>query len=393
MAKMFQEIEGWFDFDDIYELALRRSSSRKPARFVEIGAYKGRSSCYLAERIAETGKAIRLDVVDTFAGDPDVGERDLWPEFAANLARAGVLPRVQSHRCASLDAAPRFADGSLDFVFLDARHTFEDVQRDLAAWWPKLGPGGLFAGHDYGYSPGVQAAVDAFVAAHGFQHAFRTSGASWLIYKSLVVDAAYCLSLPRRADRRQKAAAQLRAAGLEGSVTFFDAIDGAALDHPHVVSDGQAGCAASHLAALRAASETGHRHVLIFEDDVELVPDFLSRMATSLARCPSAYDLCYVGALCVETWGNYLHPFDEYVARVGSVCGTHAYIANLEALPEIEAGLGGLGRVIDDWYAAWFAPRGDTYAFVPYLAFQAAGFSDVAQGHNANAAHAHYVWR
>ena len=393
MATMFESIEGWFDFDDIYELALRRNSVLKPARFVEIGAYKGRSSCYLAERIAETGKPIRFDVVDTFAGDPDVGERDLWPEFAANLARAGVLARVGAHRCTSLDAASQFADGSLDFVFLDARHSFEDAQQDLAAWWPKLRPGGLFAGHGYANSPGVRAAVDAFVAARGLHHAFRTSRASWLIYKSLAVDAAYCLSLPRRADRRQGAAAQFRAAGLADSVAFFDAIDGAALDHPRAVSDGQAGCAASHLAALRAACDAGHRHVLIFEDDVELVPDFMNRMTTSFARCPAAYDLCYVGALCVESWGNYLHPFDEHMARVGSVCGTHAYIVNMETLPEIEAGLADLGCVIDNWYAARFAPRGDTYAFAPYLAFQAAGFSDVAQGHNANSAYAHYVWR
>ena len=361
MAKMFEEIEGRFDFEDIYELALRRSSTCKPTCFVEIGAHGGHSACYLAERIAETGKAIRFDVVDTFA-------------------------------CA-LDTVSQFADGSLDFVFLDARDTFEDVQRDLAAWWPKLRPGGLLAGDDYAHSPGVRAAVDAFVAKRGLHRAFRTSRASWLIYKSLTIDAAYCLSLPRRTDRRQGAAAQFRAAGLDSSVTFFDAIEGAALDHPRVVSDGQAGCAASHLAALRAARAAGHRHVLIFEDDVELVPDFLNRMTTSFARCPASYDLCYVGALCVEAWGNYLHPFDEHVARVGSVCGTHAYVINMEALPEIEAGLGDLGRVIDRWYTAWFAPRGDTYAFSPYLAVQAAGFSDVGQVHAANAAHAQYVWR
>jgi hypothetical protein len=393
MATTFESIEGWFDFDDIYELALRRSSRHKPARFVEIGAYKGRSACYLAERIVETGKPICFDVVDTFAGDPDVGEGDLWPEFCANLARAGVLARVQAHRCASLAAASQFTDGSLDFVFVDASHTFEDVRQDLAAWWPKLRPGGLFAGHDYAHWPGVRAAVDAFVAEHGLGHAFRTSRSSWIIYKSFAIDATYCLNLPRRTDRRERAEAQFSAAGLSSTVAFFDAIDGAALEHPRAVSDGQAGCAASHLAVLRAARAAGHRHVLVFEDDVELVPDFLDRMTTSLARCPSTYDLCYVGALCVESWGNYLRPFDEYVAQVGSVCGTHAYIVNMKVQPEIEAGLGDLRRVIDNWYAAWFAPRGDTYAFAPYLAFQAAGFSDVAQAHNGNSAHAHYVWR
>jgi GR25 family glycosyltransferase involved in LPS biosynthesis len=334
---------------------------------------------------------VLFDVVDTFAGDPDVGERDLWPEFSANLARAGVLGRIVAHRCTSLAAAAQFDDGSLDFVFLDARHTFEDVRQDLAAWWPKLRPGGLFAGHDYAHWPGVRAAVDAFRAEHGLAQVFRTSRTSWMIYKSLAIDATYCLNLPRRRDRRQRAMAQFGAAGL--SVAFVDAIDGAMLAHPGAVSDGQAGCAASHLAVLRIARQAGHRHVLVFEDDVELAPDFLNRMTTSLARCPANYDLCYVGALCVEAWGNFLHPLDEHVARVGSVCGTHAYIVNMAAQPEIEAELGDFSQVIDHWYAAWFAPRGNTYAFAPYLAFQASGFSDIAQAHNANAAYANYVWR
>lgn len=95
MAVFYQSIEGWFDFDDIYELAIRRCGS-KPARFVEVGAYKGRSTCYLAERILEMGQDIRFDAVDTFAGDPHVGHGDLWQEFAANLARVGLA--FYSHR-------------------------------------------------------------------------------------------------------------------------------------------------------------------------------------------------------------------------------------------------------------------------------------------------------
>ncbi len=392
MVSYFQSIEGWFDFDDVYELALRRCGG-KPARFVEVGAYKGRSACYLAERIGESGLDARFDVVDTFEGDPDVGYADLWPEFAGNLARAGVLSRVVAHRLPSPDAAGEFQDSSLDFVFLDARHTYDAARADLAAWWAKLRPGGLFAGHDYIWSPGVRAAVDQFVAERGFGRAFRTSRASWLLYKSLAIDAAYCINLRRRPDRRQRAAAQFEAAGLEPPVTFVDATDGATLFHPKAVSDGQAGCCASHLAALRAAREKGHRHVLVFEDDVELAPDFMARMATAVARCPATYDLCYVGALCVGSWGNYLHPFDEYLARVGSVFGTHAYILNMEAQPEIETGLADLRSVIDHWYAATFPPRRNCYVFSPYLAFQSGGYSDIFNRVYDNIPNAGYVWR
>lgn len=391
MASAYQSIEGWFDFDDIYELALRRCSARKPARFVEVGAYKGRSTCYLAERLAETGLDVAFDVVDTFAGDDDVGHGELWPEFAANLERAGLLSRLSAHRRPSVEAARDFSDQSLDFVFLDAGHTFEATRDDLAAWWPKLKPGGLVAGHEYAGAPGVRAAVDAFVADRGLTHAFRLSRASWMIYRSIEIDAAYCINLPRRGDRRERAAAQFEAAGLD--VAFFEAIDGAGLDHPRRVSDGQAGCCASHLALLRAARAAGHGHVLVFEDDIELAGDFQSQFATALARCPASYDLCYVGAICVESWGNYLYPFDDRLARVGSVCGTHAYVANMACQPAIDAGLADLSNVIDDWYAATIQPAGDCYACTPWLGFQAAGWSDIAQAHNANGAHAGYVWR
>jgi hypothetical protein len=348
----------------------------------------------MAERLAETGLDVSFDVVDTFAGDDDVGHADLWPEFAGNLERAGLLTRLTAHRGPSAETARAFADSSLDFVFIDARHTYEAAREDIAAWWPKVKPGGLIAGHDYTNSPGVRAAVDEFVARQGLAHAFRVVRASWMIYRSLVIDAAYSINLPRRDDRRRHAEAQFAAAGLGETVVFFEAIDGTAgLQHPGAVSDGQAGCCASHLAVLRAAREAGHRHVLVFEDDIELAGDFPAQLAASLARCPACYDLCYVGAICVEGWGNYLHPFDDRLARVGSVCGTHAYVVNMDCQPAIDAGLADLGAVIDDWYARSIQSAGDSFACTPWLAFQATGWSDVARGYNANGAHAGYVWR
>jgi predicted O-methyltransferase YrrM len=391
VASAYQSIEGWFDFDDIYELALRRCSRRKGARFVEVGAYKGRSACFMAERIAESGLNVVFDVVDTFDGDDDVGHADLWPQFAVNLERAGVLTRVAAHRQPSVEAARNFADQSLDLIFIDARHTYEAARDDLAAWWPKLKPGGLIAGHDYTNSPGVRGAVDRFVAQGSLARAFRSTRASWMIYRSVAVDAVYCINLARRADRRRRAAAQFEAAGLD--VTFFEATDGAGVSHPGAVSNGQAGCCASHLAALRAARERGSRHVLMFEDDIELAPDFQRELAISLARCPASFDLCYVGAICVAGWGNYLYPLDDRLARAGSVGGTHAYVVNMDCQPTIEAGLADLRNVIDDWYARILQPAGDCFACTPWLGFQAAGWSDVAQGHNANGAHTGYVWR
>eukprot|EP00933_Yihiella_yeosuensis_P019926 TRINITY_DN16071_c0_g1_i1.p1 TRINITY_DN16071_c0_g1~~TRINITY_DN16071_c0_g1_i1.p1 ORF type:complete len:338 (+),score=57.83 TRINITY_DN16071_c0_g1_i1:71-1084(+) len=159
---------------------------------------------------------------------------DLWinqPEKASYVDGSGKLalgrhlekavhrlqrfwPRVRFVQQAS-DVAPRlFDDGSLDFVFIDARHDEYAVWQDMLAWWPKLRQGGLLAGDDYldaaaarevyesGWAendwsicesgevrPGaVKGAVNGFAAAFGLPvNLFRLPRASlspqWLIFK------------------------------------------------------------------------------------------------------------------------------------------------------------------------------------------------------------------
>lgn len=71
----------------------------------------------------------------------------------------------------SLKAAQSFEEESLDFVYLDANHTYDDVTADLEAWAPKVRPGGIVSGHDYCHRSslnyGVIEAVDDYAAHHG----------------------------------------------------------------------------------------------------------------------------------------------------------------------------------------------------------------------------------
>mmetsp|Transcript_30064 Transcript_30064/g.57742 ORF Transcript_30064/g.57742 Transcript_30064/m.57742 type:complete len:327 (-) Transcript_30064:515-1495(-) len=52
-------------------------------------------------------------------------------------------------RNTTLEAAAMIEDGTVDFVYVDARHDYASVMQDLEAWWPKLRRGGILAGHDY----------------------------------------------------------------------------------------------------------------------------------------------------------------------------------------------------------------------------------------------------
>jgi hypothetical protein len=49
----------------------------------------------------------------------------------------------------SVEAAKLFPDKFFDFVYIDAAHDVENVQKDLNAWFRKVKCGGIFAGHDY----------------------------------------------------------------------------------------------------------------------------------------------------------------------------------------------------------------------------------------------------
>lgn len=74
--------------------------------------------------------------------------------------------RVRIYREHSPEAAQVFADGSLDWVYLDGDHTYEGITADLNAWWPKVKPGGLLTGDDcelgHWWGDAVVRAVDEF---------------------------------------------------------------------------------------------------------------------------------------------------------------------------------------------------------------------------------------
>jgi predicted O-methyltransferase YrrM len=49
----------------------------------------------------------------------------------------------------SMKAVDTFKDESLDFVFVDGNHSFDDVYCDLLWWSKKVRKGGIVSGHDY----------------------------------------------------------------------------------------------------------------------------------------------------------------------------------------------------------------------------------------------------
>lgn len=195
---VYRGIPGWFDFADVYQAQIDRLSDG--ARIVETGVYLGKSTAFLAAAIARSGKQIAFDAIDTFNGisredyagiaaDDDFTFDDqealrgadgtLYAEALDLLAP--VLDFVNVRKADALAAAAGYPDASLDFVFLDDSHTTPHVLAELSAWWPKIKPGGVLAGHDYDW-----ASVDKAVTIWGIKtgrHIQKAGARSWACTK------------------------------------------------------------------------------------------------------------------------------------------------------------------------------------------------------------------
>jgi len=85
--------------------------------------------------------------------------------------------------------AAEIIKGQVDFVYVDALHTYEGVRDDLRLWFPKIRDGGVIGGHDYGHPsfPGVKNAVDEFFARFGWEVRDEGEGVWWVEKKPLQI--------------------------------------------------------------------------------------------------------------------------------------------------------------------------------------------------------------
>jgi len=69
--------------------------------------------------------------------------------------------KLHFHLGDSIRLSEEFDNNSLDFVYIDGNHSYEDSLKDYYYWFNKIKPGGIIGGHDYvDVWPGVVQAVD-----------------------------------------------------------------------------------------------------------------------------------------------------------------------------------------------------------------------------------------
>jgi hypothetical protein len=150
----------------------------------EVGVAYGLQSKYILEN---------TDVEKLYSVDPYLHRNDyqdfmnfqqkcfdvLYYKVHKRLSAFGK--RSELIRKISVEAAAMFADHSLDFVYIDADHSYAAVKSDLAAWWSKVRSGGLVIGDDYAVFPTTKAAVDEFVKNNNLY--LSVHGNKWWVVK------------------------------------------------------------------------------------------------------------------------------------------------------------------------------------------------------------------
>lgn len=158
----WSSVPGFFNFPEFYDKVAARVNDGDT--LAEVGVWFGRSVIYLAQACKRAGKRVKIYAVDTFKGeDAAIVARhngSVRRAFEANLQRCGVADMIEVVESDSAAAAALVPDG-LAFAFIDAAHDYESVKRDLAAWIPKVKPGGMIAGHDSQHEPVMRAVIEA----------------------------------------------------------------------------------------------------------------------------------------------------------------------------------------------------------------------------------------
>ncbi|MEW6358310.1 MAG: class I SAM-dependent methyltransferase [Planctomycetota bacterium] len=135
-----------------------------------LAAWRGRR-LYCVDPWRQFAKEERTDQV--WADTSQEKQDELYRQTVERLRPFG--DRAEAVRATSEEAAARFRDGQLDFVYIDAQHHYEAVKQDIALWHPKVKKGGIICGHDYrdASTPdshiGVKSAVDEFLAETGLR--------------------------------------------------------------------------------------------------------------------------------------------------------------------------------------------------------------------------------
>lgn len=171
LARELEQIEGWLYLEEawaLHEAVQDFPDEGRPLTVVEIGSWKGRSTVALASAIRARGdgKVFAIDPHTGTSDGPEPGPVSTASEFLANVRAAGLQPFVELIQTTAHEARLGFASRSVDVLFVDGSHHYDDVKTDILDWQTALRDHSTVAFNDPSV-PGVYEALRELVVLYG----------------------------------------------------------------------------------------------------------------------------------------------------------------------------------------------------------------------------------
>jgi len=194
--------QDWFDrCIPVWKKYLSEFYGKPNLKFLEIGSYEGRSSCWLLDNVL-TAEGSTIDCCDLFEG---CGAQGVWSEelysrynmtavlsnFLHNVKDYGG--KVQLHVGISQKLLRGMGDeAKFDFVYVDGSHIASDVLEDIVLSFRLLKPGGIMVLDDYTWEffgnplRHPRLGIDAFMSVYEGQFEVLYKDQQVILRKSLV---------------------------------------------------------------------------------------------------------------------------------------------------------------------------------------------------------------
>jgi len=200
----------------------------------------------------------------------------------------------------------------------------------------------------------------------------------------------FVLNLDRRPDRWKQTQNELVRANVE-RFERLSAVDGTALPQHEIdrfnvsaraargrkILPGQAGCALSHARAMSEMITKNLSSVLVLEDDVTLVPNFLSRLEDVMSSIPNDWELLFLGSSgCVVDPNS--NDGKKIVVRAQNCWTTHAYAVRNQDVARRILEAHEMRLLPADTLLVELQKEIRSYTCRPALVYQRVGPSDIA---------------
>jgi hypothetical protein len=151
---------------------------------IEIGCYAGDSTAVFAEFCKTLYAIDPWKTGMSLADGSSAGEVVyMYPNVEEAFdEKMKAFPNVIKMKNFDHEVIDSFKKRTIDFIYIDALHTEEEMHRQLEMWLPKIKESGIIGGHDFNeHFPGIVRAVLDVIGAP--DRVYTDNGNSWIKYK------------------------------------------------------------------------------------------------------------------------------------------------------------------------------------------------------------------